>query len=318
MKIFALFLLPIALFSNFFEDRLPNAKNGDFVVYENNKNSSMLVINQIDDEKIILEEISFPSYLKNTIKDPKKWLENKAPGNTSWRIYELSRKTLELKEAYSYTQASHLLLNDQNFFLSKFFALNLTKVSDTHRRKKGTPPKKKPDTRAYWDPPVYINGIKQKKSTTAFSAKWPEDGSKLANEKISMYFAENIFFPLWIEIEASRVIHPFKVTNSGNRDFIKKNLPQRRPYFTKKPYLTKDCVITELSVPKSLQPFDLVAVDATKVNSSILSISYKAEIKGEKVTIYLDTKNLSKGHLHRLILLPKNGSSISCETTFTL
>lgn len=316
MKIFFILALPFALFATFFEDRIPYAKEGDFVVYENNKNSSMLIINQIDDKKIIIEEVSFPSYLKNKIVDPQKWLEQKAPGNTSWRIYELDRKTQNLTQAYSYTENSHLLLNEQNFFLSKFFSLNLLPVTESYRRKIGSPTIK-PDTRPYWNPPIYIDGIKHQKPSVAFYANWPNDGSKLENERINLYFIENSFFPSWIEIEASKIVSPFKVSNSGNRDFNKKTLPQRRPFFTKKPYLAKDKLIIELIAPKALQSFDLAVADLTNVKSHILNISYKTEITGEKVKIFLDTKNIQKNTPHRLVLFPKNAPDISCETTFS-
>lgn len=311
MKILLLFLFPITLFSNFFEDRISYAKEGDFVIYEKDKNSSLLILQEINNQKIILEEITFPSYLKNRITDPKKWLDKNAPGHTSFRAYTIDRKSLELIEAYSYKDKGHLIIDQQSFFLSKLLSLELQEVPDLKRRKTGDYTIK--TNRPNWNPPVVIDGKRQRKPCKAFIANWPKDGSKLENKKIELYFAENTFFPVWIELEAARINIPFITTNSGNRSFTKKILPKRRPYFTKKPSLIKEKIVAEIIIPKIYQDFDLFI---TEPGTNPKLISYESYIKGELVKIFVESKNLPRENSHTLMILPKTDPTLSCEISF--
>jgi hypothetical protein len=312
MKILALLLLPIYLFSNFFEERIAFAKEGDFVIYEKDKNSSLLIFQKISDNKIILEEVTFPSYIKNKITDPKVWLDRKAPGHTAWRAYTIDRKSLDLIEAYSYKDKGHLVIDEKNFFLSKLLLLDLKEVPPLKRRKTGdyTMKEKRPD----WNPPVVIDGIKQKKPCKAFYATWPKDGSKLENKKIELYFAQETFFPYWIELEAARVNIPFKVSNSGNKNFTKNLPPKRTPFFTKRPLPVKEKILTEAMIPKAYQTFDLFIIEP---NKGPKPISYKSHIKGEMVKIFVDTKEIEKEKFYTLVLLPKSDPTLSCEISFS-
>jgi|GEM_PF-5791373 len=308
-----IFLFPCCLFSSFFEENISMAKPGDFVIYEQGKSASMLIINQIDNEKLVLEEICFPSYLKNKIRNPKKWVDTHAKGHTSWRIYELDRNDFSLIEAYSYKDSGHLLLNKQNFFLSKLLTLHLQKIPHSKRRKVGSL-----EDRKAWNPPIITGGERQKPECDAYVGKWEKDGSELSEKKIEVYFSKDhsFFFPYWLEVEAAKTSFSIRVIDCGNHPFNKKSPPKRRPYFVRKPVVQKKSVELNLQIPKYYQEFTLEALDLTKPELPPVILTPSLNIDHENVHIIVDSKSFENNHPYRIILTPKNHPNIKTDTTF--
>lgn len=317
MKILLTILFPFLLFGNVFTDRLINAKSGDFVVYENNKNASLFVFTKIDQDKITLEEISFPSYLNLGIKDIKHWVEKKAPGHTSWRIYELDKNTFDLIEAYSFKDQSHIAFPQDHFFLSTLLNLELKPLSDSSRRKVGSsPPRGKKDERKNWNPPIIIDGKKQKKDCVVFFAKWPKDHSDLSEKMMEIYFGKNhSFFPYWIEIHAAKTSFTTRVIDSGNQPFPIRNIPKRRPFFVKRPDIEDNQIKIHLNIPKYFQSIDIVATDLLESHQKLIPLTFKIEIDQENVLIKIEAKNLEKERPYRITIIPKEFTNYSCETT---
>ena len=67
------------------KDRVLAAEVGDYVVTEQAKNYSLLLIRQKSEGRLVLEEISTPQLQKSW----KKWVEEQAPGATAWVVYEI-------------------------------------------------------------------------------------------------------------------------------------------------------------------------------------------------------------------------------------
>lgn len=209
--------------STFFKSQLAKGKSGDFIVTSQFDLYTVLLLRFISDKTAIIEEISIPeTNLSSLTKNPetfgwKKWVENKAPGNTSWTSYELDLHTNRLKSCFSYTLRAYLPNEDSSYFLSKLLALPLKKTPPDKRKKIGPPPKdNEPDHRKLWLPTVFIEGKKVATPViTPYTGKWPADDSPLAGCEIEVYFGD---FPLpyWIEVKSPHYKASVRTLNSGH------------------------------------------------------------------------------------------------------
>lgn len=201
------------------KDKIIKGEIGDYIVTEQGQIYTVLLIRGITDSRLILEEISVP---ETDIDLPhiswKKWIESYAPGHTSWMAYEIDLTTNEVIKGYSYSRRAYLYTGDPNHFLAKLLALSLKQTPEDKRRRIGPPPsEQETDHRAFWNPPVVIDGKQIKKpSLTAWIGKWPNDGSILANCEVELYFG-NFSFPYWIDVKSPHYRASIRAVDSGNR-----------------------------------------------------------------------------------------------------
>ncbi|MBI5274578.1 MAG: hypothetical protein HY860_05950 [Chlamydiales bacterium] len=186
------------------DDRLASAKNGDFVVFQINQLITLIVIKKIEKERLYIEEICIPN-TNHSIKDWKRWVEQKAPGHTSWISYQIDLTNKKINDAYSLTQKSKIALSAEDSFILKLFELSFDLIPDKNRRKIGPEPMDGSlDTRKIWTPLLVMEGKKiSSPIIEATTATWPKDNSELSGKKIECYFfQEKDSFPLpfWIQI----------------------------------------------------------------------------------------------------------------------
>src|SRR3972149_10011712 len=87
------------------QEQLCRAEAGSYVVTEQDKNYSLLMIRAITSDTLLLEEISVPANQIDLSKYSwKSWLEKKAPGHNARAFYQINPATSTLEEAYSYTK----------------------------------------------------------------------------------------------------------------------------------------------------------------------------------------------------------------------
>ncbi|MCI5052744.1 MAG: hypothetical protein MRY21_06395 [Simkaniaceae bacterium] len=199
-KIFYLLLLPLAIFANTLSTRLGSATPGDYIVTEYEEVYSMLCVHSKEGSRITLEEINIPWHaLRGKKKEWKKWLENEAPGHSSWILYEIDLETHEMLECFSRSQNCFLNLSDS--FLTTLLTLPLAKIDESSLTKVGPPPLAGKDTRNAWSPPRYLNGSKIiSPNFSVYRTTLPDNETPLSGKTIDLYFDDQSPFPYWLKI----------------------------------------------------------------------------------------------------------------------
>ncbi len=195
---------------------------GDFIVTDQGKTNSLLFIRSLTLDTLILEEITLPDgFIDSKTMSWQSWIDAKAPGHTSWTLYEINLETGKLIECYSHSKKGWLVLDESQQFLAKLLFLSLKKIPDRERHKIGPQPQAgEPDQRAVWNPPLIIAGKKiSKPQFEVWQGIWPSDGTLLANCHIELFFNKNtpLFpFPHWIEIKSSHYNFKLHTIDSGS------------------------------------------------------------------------------------------------------
>jgi hypothetical protein len=237
VKYFFLFLFFLFLNNNTLsanltlKDKIKKATQGDFVVTYKNKTYTLLLVQKSNAESIILSEISIPKN-KITFKKNfswKKWIDEDAPNNISFHIYEVDLNKNKIVKCFSISQNKWIFLSDSFFY--KLLSLPLKKLSLEKRKKIGPEPlNEEMDKRTIWSPPMIIDKKKRKKAKfDVFRTKWPKDASSLSSKVIYLYFdAQSDFpFPFWIELSTGNFDIMLKVVDSGKGLTLKKNFEEK-------------------------------------------------------------------------------------------
>lgn len=207
------------------KEKIMNARSGDYIVTEQAKTYSLLLIRLLTGSTLTLEEISIPEDkidLKKTTW--REWVKKRAPGNTSWIIYTIDLDKNKLINSYSYSKKGWLYIDESEYFFAKLLTLPLQRTPEDQKRRIGPPPLSgEVDNRSAWFPPMFYEGKKVENAVfdTRYT-KWPEDDSRLSGSIIDLYFdaRNNLFpFPFWIEVKDGHFT--FKIrTVDGGRDLI--------------------------------------------------------------------------------------------------
>ncbi len=299
---------------NPFYKRLERAEKGDYIVTEQDKNCSLLLVHEKTDSSLILEEISFLRSSKP--KDYKKWLEKKAPGHLSWILYEIHLNTLKIEEAFSFSKQGWIQIGEGENLLRDFLSLSFQEISLQDRRKIGPPPKEgEPDFRKVWTPPLIREGEKVKNpSHTAYLVMWPKDTSFLSGKNLELYFDEKSPFPFWVEVKGDHLSGFVKGIDSG-KNLISPHsfLPRRTPLFLEKK--KKGLTVTYLmQIPSYCLPFSLFVEGKEK--TPLLEKKHFLLSNKEKETYILEffLDSLPKESFS-LIMIPEKHPELSVEKT---
>jgi hypothetical protein len=184
------------------------AKVGDFIVTNQNKVYTVLLIDHLADQEIGIEEITVPMNCVNLAEFSwKNWIAQSAPGNTSWVRYLIDVSSGQMKEYFSYTKNGWYTIAEGDNFLSTLLNLKLKKVSVTERNKVGARPRRgATDNRPYWQPKLTFEGrVIQGVQFDAWRTFWPKDSSELSGKIIEVYVPQNLgeypaYFPYWLQV----------------------------------------------------------------------------------------------------------------------
>lgn len=221
-KILFLLTLPFCLQAHTIKDQLMKAQPGDYIVSEQGSIRTLLLVRKVASSSIQLEEVSAPvSKIKTVTSSWKTWLENHAPGHTSWTIYTIDFGDEKVSESYSRSQQEELYCDDSDYLFAKLLSLPLQEVPSHSRKRIGAPPKDTElDTRVMWNPELVIGGEKIKKPVfTVYKAKWPSDHSDLSQCSFEFYFdaaRPNFPFPYWLEISNGHYTLKLRILDSGS------------------------------------------------------------------------------------------------------
>lgn len=322
LLLFVLLFYTTALSALTLKEKFTHAHPGDYIVTEQSKNYSLLFVRSINEDSIILEELSVPSHLIN-LNDTnwQTWVMSRAPGHTSWVSYEIDFQNNKLKESFSYTQNGWLFLQDSDYLLAKLLSLKLEKVHEIDRRRIGPAPSSgERDTRAVWNPSLVIEGKKiNKPKSEVWHGKWPDDGTLLAGCGIELYFDSNrpsFPFPYWIEIQSSHYALKVRTIDSGaGLSSPMPLLPYKSPVFIGKPQKKADLLQFLLKTPSYYQKLNLFVVDLTALDRTPLFIPTTRKNLSNLGEILLEVNEkdlypiLKSGHSYRWIVIAEEGSN---------
>ena len=172
-------LLAINLNALSLRDRVSKGRVGDFIIVEQNHTCSLLCIRERSRTKLVLEEITLPERALPT--NLEKWLEQGAPGHTSWIHVVFDVANSSVKDIYSFTLGEWIAPQGDSLLLA-ILNHSLTPVPEGSRE--GA------DTRALWTPPPYFAWEKSFIPPPAqfWSAIWKSDGWSFFSQKITSLF----------------------------------------------------------------------------------------------------------------------------------
>lgn len=312
--------------ANILKERLKKAKNGDFFVAEANKMVSLLIVRSITPTSLILEEITVPANALNPRPASwSEWVKKRAPGHTSWSMIEIDLQSHQLMECYSFTHNAWMQLSGQDSLIPTLLSLPLKPVAERDLRRIGPHPMEgEPDFRQIWKPPLVINGHQMKDvEFVVFEALWPQDGSQLAGNKVSIYFdrTSQTPFPSWIQIETAHAAGSLRILDSGKGlPAMHRKLPRRVPEFIGSPQKTENGMRLSLKSPKYYRSFDLFAIDVTTREKQLLPITHSlVGADGEVLQIEIEMEELQNmltpEHRYTWLLVPTGYCESYTEST---
>ncbi|MDN3507438.1 MAG: hypothetical protein P0S94_00790 [Simkaniaceae bacterium] len=300
------------------KDKIYDGHAEDYVIYEQNRSVLALVVHHLSDERLTIEEISTSAGNKPAHMSWKTWLEQGAPGHTSWLIYDLDPQTGSLIDAYSFSKGCYVSLDDQAPMTAILLKAHLNPIPDSLRKRVGAKPSAVTlATRAIWNPPLFFEGKKEKKSLLAYATAWPDDGSELSKKDLTLYYGENFPFPHWIEISQD---HKLRAIDSGHTlNMALRKVPVRKPLITN---ILKTSSGWEFHIenPSRLGDFALFALDTTHHERETLPLEIqKVEIIGKMTILYVDAKtiemSLRQGHDYTWMTLSEQAPTLLCESS---
>ena len=300
------------------KEKLQDAKKGDFAIYEFNKTIHSISIYGISKDKVILEEVSFPSNLVDK-KNLKKILEEGNIYPTNHMIYEIDLKKNIIKKAYSYINSSFIDLKDDESIFLKLINLNIRNLNDNERKKIGPSPMEgEKDRRRLWIPQKIKNGkITNNFQVEVGRAFWPNDSSIFANKVLDLYYDKEIFFPYFIEIESAGISYFIKTIDSGsNLKSHIKNIPKKPPQFkSMKAYY--DEIVFKIEQDNEINELILYALDISNFEKEFIEMLCSFEKNGDEIILKVkkDFLNniLKKDHKYKWIATSKNKKDIYIE-----
>ena len=228
---FLLWISPLQADTMLLKDNFKKAKAGDYLVIGSNKIQTVMHIVGRQDQLLTIEEIAVPEGRKPGNLSWRDWVEQTAPGNTSWVVYELDLNTGAIRRYYSFTKQNWYEIPDSDNFISKLFNLHLTKSPETLRKKVGPKPSSGPDYRSYWQPHMIIDGKTiPGVQFDVWQTRWPKDQTDLSNKSIEIYLPKEsdryrAYFPYWLQINGMVGKAKVRVLDSGTHLKSPKRMP---------------------------------------------------------------------------------------------
>lgn len=210
---------------------LQRAEAGDYLVTTEGKHQTVLLVRGRSDGHLYLDEITCPQKGHGPISW-KGWIEEGAPGASTWLCHVIDLKTGGVPSCYSFTQEAWVDTHGQNWFLSTLLSLPLSKLPNAARRRIGpTTPSSSEDVRRLWQPRLIFEGYPVRGATfSAWHCCWPNDGSELAGQWIVLYLPEGngpfpTYLPYWIELNDPMHAAKLRTVDSGKNARSSRRLP---------------------------------------------------------------------------------------------
>ncbi len=210
-------------------ERMEGAQSGDYLVTFQNRSCTLLLVREAGDERILFEEVTLPMRGAQALQW-RTWLEQGAPGHSSWIVYAIDRKTSGTVSTYSYSRRGWLDPAQSGQFFSTLLNTRFSPVPDGRRRRVGALGVRAAQ-RAIWNPPLVFEGDRHRDVPfDAWEATWPTDGSALAGRHLTIYLPHSEgdfpgYFPYWLEVSPALLESKLRVVDSGRGLFSPQTLP---------------------------------------------------------------------------------------------
>ena len=206
----------------YLRNNLFKAKVGDYIVTSANRTNTVLVITGKSDYAIQIQEVCVPEErFPPGMSSWRQWLEQKAPGHTSWIVYDVSPQDGRLLESFSYTKNGWLESGATDNFLGTLLNLRLQPLETKQRRRVGRSSLDAKDSRGFWQPRLVVEGhTVPNASFNAWRTRWPNDGTELASKNIELYLPSDegtypAYFPYWLQVSGVAGKARMRIIDSG-------------------------------------------------------------------------------------------------------
>lgn len=208
--------------SLFLRDNLQQAQPGDYLVISANKTQTLMHIYDKQNNLLTIEEIVVPEGKRPQSMGWKQWVEENAPGHTSWVMYEIDLRNGQMLRYYSFSKKGWFEIPDADNFLSKLLNLKMTKIPLDERKRVGPKPKSGPDFRPLWQPRMVVDGRPIKDvQFEGWRTRWPRDSSELSGRVIEVFLPQDnrlypSYFPYWLQIIGAVGKAKIRIIDSGH------------------------------------------------------------------------------------------------------
>lgn len=227
----------------YLKDNLGRAKPGDYIVTYQNKTFTLLHIYDKSPEGLTIEEITVPAQQmpKSGKVLWKVWVQQDAPGHTSWVMYDVNLISGKVDQYYSCSKNEWYALTPSDNFLSTLLNLRLQLVPTSERKKVGPRPNDTfADRRRPWQPKMIVDGqVIEGINFDEWRTYWPKDNSDLSGRTIEVFLPEQglgdqfpSYFPYWLQISGMIGKAKIRIIDSGS-DLVspKPPLPMKMGHF---------------------------------------------------------------------------------------
>jgi len=203
-------------------NNLQHAQPGDYIVISAGKTQTLLSIYAKKNNILTIEEVAVPESKSPSNGNWKEWINQNAPGNSSWVRYDIDLQTGKMVRYYSFTKRNWFDIPDADNFLSKLLNLKFSQIPESARKRIGPKPRSGPEMRPLWQPRMIVEG--QSINGVLFDAwrtRWPSDGSDLSGKMIEVYLPRDsqrypAYFPYWLQINGAIGKAKIRIVNSGS------------------------------------------------------------------------------------------------------
>lgn len=313
----------------FLRDNLMKARPGDYIVTAQGNNYTLLLIREKGADTLVIEEITVPNErFPRAVPTWRQWVEEGAPGNTAWVIYEIAPASGQMYEFFSYTKNGWCDVPSAENFLGTLLNLRLARLDSSARRRVGPMPREgNGDKRPFWNPKLVVEGRTiPGVAFHAWKTRWPKDGSELSGKTIEVYLPQEgdkypSYFPYWLQIGGAIGKAKVRIIDSGfGLQSPKPNLPLRSPTFlnagrfedgvfrlwlkTRPYYRDYQVFAYEMGAPDKLFPisYSLLPTDTPDV--------LVFQVSPDKLQ-----RALPKGGLYRFVVKPRSHQQVRAETS---
>ena len=312
--LFIFCLKGLALFSLTLQEKFEAGVEGSYIVTEQNEVVTLLHLHSKNKERLLFEEVSLPLHLSKSI-EWKTYLQNGAPGATSWILYEIDLANKRATECYSLTRKAWLSTDEMNSFFIPLLSLDLKFLSIDERMQKGASSRPGSIGSDPWGPPQIKEGKKVSgPSYDVYTAQWPRDATELSGKQLVLYFdqAEETFpFPYWLQARDGALKFKVRAIDSGQGMVSpNKDIPRRPPTFSSALHKENGKLYLTLNAPTYYDSLSLYAVDLSTNPKITHSLSFEAKRHEEQLTLLVDEEKLdhlfTKGHNYLWIVADEN------------
>ncbi len=318
------FLFPLSLQALTLGEQLRKGSVGDYTITEQENNYSLLLLRALQDDTVLLEEITIPREQFDLGKQNwRQWLKEGAKGHTSWILYEINLKNYTLVEAFSVSKGGWIYLEGSDHFLTRLLSLPLSKVALSERKHIGPSPRDKEfDLRPLWNPPYVVEGKKNKTSFDAWKALWPKDDSLLSSCQIQVYMVDAFAFPYWVEASNGHFTYAIKAVDSGRNlsSPYDRQIPHRPPLFLAAPEKKGTCIEITLQLSPYYKSFSLFVFSVTNPAKLLGPIPFQIQRTDQdhKAIVEVAITDLQtfahKNSLYKWVLVPTDTNTVYVES----